>query len=467
MAQQSDTVGLPKRIPLATQAANRDDSSAKDAKLVNCYVEKSPDGDYWVYKRQGLSEDTDLSRPSAATGRGMFNWRGSVYTIFNGDLFKNGVDIGNVANSGMYTFSASLGATPTLFIKNTTNAYVWDDATLTAVADPQYPSTTVPGSAYLDATTYVMTEAAAIQGSDLNDPINWDVLNTITAQIEPDAGVAIAKQLVYVVVLKEWTTEVFYDAANPTGSPLGTVQGAKVSYGCVNGASVQSIDDILLWVSTTRSAQAQVIMMQGLKAEVVSTPPIERLIDNVSFTTMYSWLIKDEGHTFYVFTSVEANVTLVFDIRERAWFQWTDSSGNYFPICASSYRTAGQQHLVQHISNGKVYLVDREYYTDAGTGIPVNVYTPNWDAGLDRNKQCTMLRVLADQQTGSTLYVRTNDEDYAADKWTKFRPVDLGMKRPFLANLGTFRRRAHNFYHNSNTPLRLKAIDLQLDLGTL
>ena len=74
MAQQSDTVGLPKRIPLATQAANRDDSSAKDAKLVNCYVEKSQDGDYWVYKRQGLSEDADLSRPAAATPLPPSSW---------------------------------------------------------------------------------------------------------------------------------------------------------------------------------------------------------------------------------------------------------------------------------------------------------------------------------------------------------------------------------------------------------
>lgn len=464
MAQQSDTVGIPKRLPLVSQAANRDTSPAKDARMVNCFAERAGESDYRIYKRPGLLEIASLSE--TGVGRGMYNWRGNVYTVFGAALFKNGTSLGTVDANGIYHFSECLGGTPRLFLANGIEAYTWDDSTLTNVTDADFPSAFVPGSAYLDATTYVMTAAAVIQGSDLDDPEAWEPLNFITAQIEPDQGVAIAKQLVYVVAFKQWTTEIFYDAENPTGSPLGAVQGAKVSFGCANGESVQRIDDTLLWLSTTREAQPQVVLMSNLKAEVISTPPIERLLSDVVFTTVYSWVLKLDGHTFYVLTSVQANITLVYDIREQLWWQWTDADGNYVPIVASSYNSSNQ-HLLQHVSNGKVYVVSSSYFNDDGAVITVDLYTPNWDGGVDRRKMATTLRFLADREVGSVLQIRHNDKDYAEDAWTRWRTVDLGAERPLLTNLGTFNRRAHHVRHQSNTRLRLEAMDMQLDIGTL
>lgn len=464
MAQQSDTVGIPKRLPLVALPANRDDSTGKDARMVNCYAERAPEGDYYIYKRPGLLESATYS--ASGVGRGLYNWRGDVYAAFGGTLYKNGASIGSVSSAGVYHFSENLGGTPSLFLDNLTNAYEWDGTTLTQVTDGDFPTNRVPGSAYLDGTTYVGTVPAKLNGSDIDDVLAWDALNVLTARIEADRGVAVAKQLVYVIFFKEWTTEVFYDAQNITGSPLGAVQGAKVTYGCANGESVQSIDDTLLWLSTTRSAQVQVIMMTGLKAEVVSTPPIERLLDNVVLTTVYSWLLKDEGHTFYVVTSVEANLTLAFDLRERIWSQWTDADGNYLPIIASTF-TSDKLHLVQHATNGKVYLMDRGYYNDNGSVITVDLYTPNWDGGVDRNKHMAMLRVNADIERSSILQVRHNDHDYDPARWSRFRSLDLSRERPMLSDLGSFRRRAHNFRHQSNTAMRLKSVDYQLDLGTL
>lgn len=464
MAQQSDTVGIPKRLPLAAQPANRDDTTDKDSRLVNCYLEKTPEGEIQLYKRAGLSESALLSK--TGVGRGMYNWRGSVYQVTGGTLYKDGVSIGSVNNGGMYHFSEDLGSTPALFLDNRTTAYEWDDTTLTTITDPDFPANRVAGSAYLDGTTYVGTIPARLYGDDIDDMQAWDPLNFLTARIEPDDGVAVAKQLVYVIFFKQWTTEVFYDAANATGSPLGTVQGAKVSYGCANGESVQSVDDMLIWVSTTKSAQAQVVMMVNLKAEIVSTPPVERLLNHADLSTVYSFILKDEGHTFYVFTVVNENLTLVFDMRERAWWQWTDADGNYAPFVASTFGTSRQRFL-QHATNGKVYAADRAYTNDAGAVIPVDGYTPNWDGGIDRRKQCNRLHVVADQEAGSQLLVRHNDFDYDPAKWSRFRAVDLGRRTPMLTDLGTFKRRAHNFRHVSDTRLRLRAIDLTLDVGTL
>ena len=270
----------------------------------------------------------------------------------------------------------------------------------------------------------------------LNDPTAWtDLLNRLTAQIEPDGGVAIAKQLVYILALGQWSTEVFYDALNPTASPLGPVQGAKINYGCRTADSVRDIDGVLFWVATNRGAAPQVVMLEGLKIAVVSTKAIERLLSTADYTTVYSFSLKYAGHRFYVLTLKNENLTLVYDMTEKLWSQWADKDGNYWPIVASTYsNTLGL--ILQHESNGQLYLFDASYVTDAGDLITVDLITPNYDGGTRRRKTLAFMEFLGDRIAGCLLQVRHNDFDYDP---TKCCP----------------------------TRMRLQALELQLDIGTL
>jgi hypothetical protein len=472
--KQAPTVTFPKRLPLIVQPENRDESTLKDAKLLNGYVEKSDaTGEYWVYKRPGLLQ---TATTIAGNGYGVYNWLGDIYRIQGATMYKNDVGLSGTLDTtgGVYRFSSCLGATPKLQFGNGVKSYNYDSGggivQMSGVNFPgnSYATGTVKGFAYLDGTTYVMDANAGIHGCDsLNDPAAWtDLTNLISAQIEPDKGVGLMKQLVYVIAFKQWTTEVFYDEKNATASPLGPVQGAKVNYGCVNIDTVQELDGTLLWVGTNRSSSAQVIMLNNLKPEVISTKPIERLLGEMTFTNMLSFGIKYEGHRFYGFTSITDNLTLVYDMTDKYWAQWTDSSGNYFPIISSTFNSSTGR-ILQHATNGKLYLMDAAYHNDDGDTITWDLYTPNFDGGVRRRKQMTMLEFIGDQTAGSVLQVRTNDHDYDSTKWTNFRRVDMSVKKPVLTNCGTFTRRVHHLRHQSNTALRLQAIELQVDLGTL
>jgi hypothetical protein len=467
MAQQptqAQTVGIPTRLPLVVAPSNRDDTTNKDAKLVNCYTETLSEKELWIYKRPGLSSHTSLS----GIGRGVYNWRGDLYSIFGSTLHKNGTPIaGSVdTTAGVYHFTQTLGTTQNLVLGNGVKAYTYDGATLAQIIDVDFPAAFVKGWAYLDGTTYVMTSLASIRGSDINAPASWDPLNSVIAQIEPDGGVALAKQLVYVVAFKQWTTEIFYDAGNPVGSPLGRVQGAKVNFGCITAGSVQDIDGILLWASTNRSAGAQVVLMDQMRATAISTKPIERLLDQADFTITYSWTMQFDGHRFYVLTLKNSNLTLVYDLDEQRWHQWTDVNGNYFPIVSATY-SSDFKRILQHESDGKLYECDASFVTDAGSIITADIYTPNFDGGTRRRKQMKFMEFIGDQVTGSELSIRKNDADYEPSGWSNFRVVDLSKQRPFLTDCGTFVRRAHNLRHQSNTKMRLQAVEMQLDLGTL
>lgn len=457
--------GVPQRLPLVVMPENRSVTTDKDAKLVNGFVEKTPTGEFWVYKRPGLSVDTTLS----GVGRGVYNWNGFVYSAFGTDFYEGIVDKGNINGTAgsIYSFVPCLGTTPKLFFQNGTKAYVYDSSGgLVEVTDVDYPATTVPGAVYLDATTYVMDEDANIYGSEINDPTDWDPLNLIKAQIEPDKGIALAAQLVYIIAFKQWSTEVFYDAANSTGSPLSSVAGAKVNAGCRSARSVQDIDGVLVWISATRSGQVGVMLMDNLKASPISTPAVERLLHDADFTTVYSCKAKLGGHRFYIVTLVASSLTLVYDLSSGLWAQWWGMSLPYFPFLASSF-DENQQVVLQHATDGKLYLIDITAYMDGSVPIQFDLYTPNYDGNTRLKKVLNILDILADKQSGSTLYVRCNDFDYDPKRWTNFRRVDLSSARPMLTNCGTFRRRAYHLQHKANTPLRLKGIELSLLLGTL
>lgn len=467
---QIENVMLPPRIPLIVQPGNRNHTVAKDAKIINCFIEVDKEGELSIYKRPGMVE---ASAGGAAVGRGMFYWEGDVYCVFGNKLYRNYVEVatGLDTSNGVYRFDSILGSNPKIILMNGAKSYTYNpinglSAHINSI-DSDFPPVAVKGWAYLNGFSYVMTVNAVIQQSELNSvdtATSWNPLNFVTAQIEPDSGVYLAKQLVYVVALKQWTVEYFFDAGNESASSLSPVQGMKVNYGCVSADSVQRINDTLLFMCNAQTASNQVAMLYQGQITIVSTPAIDRLLATADLTTVYSWQLAINGHSFYVVTIKGENLTLVYDINQDLWCQWTDSFGNYLPIVASTYDADGL-HILQHETNGKTYYTDSSFYTDGGDAIVVDIITPLFDAGSNNKKTLNRLRFIADQQPGSTLQVRYSDNDY--QNWSTYRSVDLSYENPMLINLGTFRKRAFQLHHENNTPLRIRAVEGSFDLGVL
>lgn len=454
----------PKRIPLVVTTSNRDSSTDKDARLINGYIEKGPDGKVYIYKRPGYVDYTSVA---AGVGRGIFYWRGAIYSVVGGTLYKDTTSKGAVdATAGsFYSFTSCLGSTPKLFLHNGIEGYYYDDTGgLVNIVDADYPASTVGGAAYLDGTIYVMTPTGYINGSDIENPASWDPLNSILAQIEPDPGIALAKQMSYVIAFKEWSTEVFYDAQEATGSPLGRVEGAKANVGCRHPQTVQDLDGTLIWVSRSRSGSCSVQAMSGLKVSDISTPPVARILQEASFTTAASWNFAINGHRFYGLTLSTDNITLVYDLKDNLWYRWTDSNGNYIPIVASAVNTS-QQVILQHATSGALFTVDNSVFTDDGLTYVFDLYTPIFDGGTRLTKMVNLLEIIGDQVDGGIIKVRFSDDDYAT--WSDFRSFDMSLERPMEPEWGSFKRRAHHLQVQDELPLRIEAIDLHIDLGTL
>ena len=138
-------------------------------------------------------------------------------------------------------------------MKSTRDAYYFNAGTLTKITDADYPDPTVPGVQYLDGYFFVMDADGVIYNSDLENPASWNALNFITAEAESDSGVAISKHQNYIVALKDYTTKLFYDAANATGSPLSPYGNTAIQIGCAQGRSVAKLDGGIIFISRSKS----------------------------------------------------------------------------------------------------------------------------------------------------------------------------------------------------------------------
>lgn len=459
----------PMRIPLATNLQNRSESANVDGRIVNGYVEAVSKEETWVYKRPVLKLYQQVATNGTA-GRGVYNWNGNICSIFGGVFYVNGVSKGAVNNSGSYSFSSCLGATPKLFFQNGTNFFLWDGTTLSSFAPGTF-SSVVTGCVYLDGTMYVMDGSCNVWGSNLNDPSTWPATNVIVAQSEPCAGLVLAKQLVYAVAFKTYSTEMFYDAGNATGSPLGAVPGQKLNYGIRHFGTLAELMGVLLWVDQIREGGMSVRIMDQLTAQPCSTPQVERLLqycDTQGYfngsSAVWAWTGKIDGHAFYCLTVANLGYTLVYDLSQKMWYEWTSPATGYMPVVASTF--TGGMTICQDNSSGALYTLTTQSGQEKGSNVVTDIYTPDFDGGVRRRKVIDKLRVVGDVYPGNVLQIRFSDNDFST--WSNFRNVDLGQPDPYLTNCGTFHRRVFHVRQNTSFGGRIvQALEPELEIGDL
>lgn len=182
---------------------------------------------------------------------------------------------------------------------------------------------TVPGIVYMDGFFFVMDVNGVIYNCAEDDPATWNALEYTPALSETGAGKAIARVQNYVIALKEWSTEPFYNAANDVGSPLSPVPNGFTQVGCATGFSVAELDGNLLWLGQSRQRGRGVYMMSGLHVGKVSTEDVDRVLNADALTTVHAYGLRLDGHSLYVLTLVASDITLVYDATSKHWGQWT------------------------------------------------------------------------------------------------------------------------------------------------
>ena len=390
-------------------------------------------------------------------------WVASTAVAVNDQIFFNG-NLYTVTIAGTTGLTGPTDTTGNTFT-NGTATLKWSGIAATAYALLNgFPTDTiVPGAAYFDTYTFIMTEDGKIWNSEPNNPNNWDALNFITAEAEPDKGVALAKHFNYLVAFGQWSTEFFYDAGTSIGSPLLPNQTFRMEFGCANGDSVVDMQQTVVWVGVGKNTGRVVLMLDGVKPVQMSDASVERILNQSTLENVRAYSLKIAGHYFYILNLLDDDLTLVLDIKSKQWCIWTSLVDNKETILDGVF-FASYNNEAYTLDNmdGKLYNISEYIYTDDSGPIQYRIRTNLIDANSTKRKFIGRLEIVGDK-IGATLRIRHTDDDY--NNWSQYRNVDLNANRSVTYQNGSFRRRAYEFFCTDNQPLRLQACEVDVDPG--
>jgi hypothetical protein len=358
----------------------------------------------------------------------------------------------------------------------TFNDVTGSGASATALLNSFPTGPLTPGAVFLDSYLFVSTVEGRLYNCDLGTPTSWNALGYITAEAEPDNSTGICKHLNYILAFGQWSTEFFYDNANAyPASPLTVSPSYTIEIGCANGNSIVAFEQTVFFIGISKTTGTGVYGLDGTAPAKLSTVYIDRILNNSNLNDVTAYVFRMNGHPFYVLTLHDLNVTIVYDVSEKMWYQWTMwAIGTAFSgvpgIYAEQYFRpsyyAGDEsgYYVLDNDNGTLYSLSDTQYTDAGAPIYYRAITDIVDNGTTKRKFYNRVEIIGDK-VPATMNIRSSDDDYKS--WSSYRTVNLNAIRPQIYQTGAARRRAWEFLCTENQPLRLDSAEIDFEVGEL
>jgi len=363
-----------------------------------------------------------------------------------------------------------------LLLKNTTDAHYYTSNSITKIADPNFPSSTVRGLAILNSRAYVLDTLGNIRGSEINNPTKWPALDYIRADFIGDSPVCLARFQNYLVVFKVGSTMFFQSSGKAIGNSVSPVLNANMMVGCGAANSVVEMGNTVFWVSTYGGLRRSVSMLNGLSPQKVSTDDVDRILDANPFATVFAASLKTGGQELYILTLAdEPFTTLVYNKSSGKWSVWSSGADGVLtgtlPWRVINRSGLGQVTYMQDRKTNGVYAISDTDHQDTDqaavvTAITTIIQTPELDMGTNQFKFCSAIDLIGDKySTTNPVTVSYSDDDGLSS--ATWGTCDLSLDRPQIYRGGSFRRRTIKFTHTANQPLRASSFQLEIEPGDM
>lgn len=456
--------------------------SNKDEDLVNVFIETirnrtAKDNRYFVVKRSGATQV--IPSVSAESVRGMFFWEdeSKLFYCVNNDIYVYNVNTGVSAtiNNPFATTTGTVGFCLFLYDTGVSKVVATDGTTLVTIdntnvvatgADPDMP-VHLPYPVFLDGYLFIVkVNTADIYNSNLNDPLLYTAGDFISAEMEGDHLLRIAKINNYIAAMGSTSIEYFWDAGNATGSPLQRNDTPIKLNTFLAGFS--QFGNALFYIGLNEGGQPDIYILRDFKIEEMGTPTISRYLNsaNTAISTWTAGIVSCKGHTFYVINAGN-QLSYALDVDTKLWARWTWQQRDVFPITnaldvvsttnAFTFFTIGT-------TSSEIYKFDDSKFQDNGVSFTCLITTESNDFGTLNRKTMPRLAIIGDRpDTVQSIDLYWSDDDYQT--YTGPRSINLDQDLPCTYNLGVFRQRNFKMIYTANENLRLQYLQAQINKG--
>lgn len=356
-------------IPLLGLGIQSKSPNVTAQKRINFYLEFISDADKTrvvAYGTPGLTEFGDLGDTPI---RGMHPFGLYIYVVHR-DTFWRIDSSGTAVSKG--TLDTSQGRVSMddngtqIKIATGTSGYIYNTLTdtFTQISDGDYPGgDTVT---FLDG-YFIVNRPSTGQFwiSASYDGLSWDALDFATAESNPDNLVRVYRNSGQLVLFGDVSTE-FWNNTGALDFPYSRT--TSIECGLAARWSVANFDSGLIFLAKNRMGEVQVVTLNGYTPTIVDTADLSHLINNytsVSDATGFSYM--HDTHPFYQLNFPTAGESWLYDGKSNCWSQL--KGYNITRHRAEMGVTYDNGTVVSDYSNGLMYNIDGDEYTDNGDAI--------------------------------------------------------------------------------------------------
>ena len=183
----------------------------------------------------------------------------------------------------------------------------------------------------------------------------------------PDDLVSLIVDHREVYLLGEVSSEVWIDAGT-SPFPFQRIPGTSTQHGIAAKFSLARLGNSFAYLSRNIRGQAQIVQMNGYVPTRISTHAVENSLTNQTVSDAIAWTYQLEGHEVYVISFPSINLTWCYDVASGMWHKWlyTNNLGQYERARGNCCVQFQGLVMVGDYSNGKIYKLDLNNYTDDG-----------------------------------------------------------------------------------------------------
>lgn len=352
--------------------------------LINWYVEvaeiEGATSRKALYPTPGVIE---IASVPGGSGRGHLAV-GSLEFAVIGDQFIQ-IDIagnitvrGTVVNDGLpATLCENGNPAFEVFITSGRNGYIYNYATTVFTQVAALNGKATKGG-FLEGYFIALDPfTASLYASELYDGLTWNTGTSFAQRsLAADPWISFVISNRYIYLLGTETSEPWF---NNGGSPFPFAPDPSgfFEFGCSGTFSSAVVDSAPVWLGRSKDGSGMVMRANGFNPEVISTYPIQRLINDLGLSGGFAVggiiasTYNDLGHTFYILSFPGSNLTLAWDSSNpnvaEGWAKrgtWISEENHFGPWRPCYHVQVFRQHRWLDISTGSIYQMDSTFGSD-------------------------------------------------------------------------------------------------------
>jgi hypothetical protein len=345
-------------LPLASYALPTPVAAA--TRLLNCYSQPAPDGGKAraiITRAAGITTLSTLDAATNSVGRGGHVMNGVLYVLVNTTLWRvNAAGVGTSVGTIPGTERVRMATNGTVLVivrPDVGTGYSCDGSSTSQIVDAVFTGFGAADVAFIHRYfVFRRPNSGQFFNSGLN-ALTFDALDIAEAEQVPDDLLALTVDHEEVLLFGTQSSEIWYDAANDSGSPFSKSPGGVVTLGITGNAAHGQQDNSTFWLANDRTVRR----LQGATPTKVSQLGIDAQLHRLGdVEDCYTVSFSQEGHMFIAFIHPFDSRTFVYDCTVQQWHERESLDfGAWRP--AAIVECYGR-HIVVDSRSGKIGYLD-------------------------------------------------------------------------------------------------------------